>query len=135
MNGIHPLSVVGGSGLPRVEGEEVSIELPDDPAAELARIFQVSCHVHEERFIVDFAYDPPRGQYHSTAILQRMESLVSKPQVQILGVTSLDCSSPSSPSSPVKRSSTDAAHLSPRIVFAKNSTVSRPIPDCSGGAS
>ena len=90
MNGIHLLSVVGGSGLPRVEGEEVSIELLDDLAAELARIFQVSCHVHEERLIVDFAYDPPRGQYHSTAILQRMESLVSKPQVQILGVTSLD---------------------------------------------
>lgn len=90
MNAIHLLSVVRGSGFSRARDVMVSIERLDDLAAELARIFQVSCHVHEESFSADFAFDPPRGQYHSTAILQRLESLVSDPQIQVLGVSSLD---------------------------------------------
>ena len=90
MNAIHLLSVVRGSRFSRTDEAEVSIERLDELAAELARIFQVSCHVHEESLSADFAYDSARGQYHSTAILQRMEGLVSDPQVQILGLTGLD---------------------------------------------
>ena len=90
MNAIHLLSVVRGSGFPRADDAGLSIERLDELAAELARIFQVSCHVHEESISVDFAHDAIRGQYHSTAILQRMEGLVNDPQAQILGVTSLD---------------------------------------------
>jgi len=90
MNAIHLLSVVRGSGFSRAGDAAVSIERLDDLAAELARIFQVSCHVHEESLPVGFAFDPPRGQHHSTAILQRLESLVSDSQVQVLGVTGLD---------------------------------------------
>lgn len=90
MNAIHLLSVVRGSGFSRADDAAVSIERLDDLAAELARIFQVSCHVHEESFAADFAYDSPRGQYHSTAILQRLEKLVSDSRVQVLGVTRLD---------------------------------------------
>lgn len=90
MNAIHLLSVVRGSGFSRADDAAVTIHRLDDLATELARIFQVSCHVHEESLSVDFAHDPPRGQYHSTAILQRLESLVSDSQVQVLGVTGLD---------------------------------------------
>ena len=90
MNAIHLLSVVRGSGFSRAGDAAVSIERLDDLAAELARIFQVSCHVHEESFSADFAYDQPRNQFHSTAILQRLENLASDSQVQVLGVTGLD---------------------------------------------
>jgi archaemetzincin len=90
MNGIHLLSVVSGRGHPGTNNVEVSLEFLDDLAAELARIFQVSCHVHEDPFMADFANDPVRGQFHSTAILQRMQSLSSNPQTRILGVTGFD---------------------------------------------
>jgi archaemetzincin len=56
----------------------------------LARIFQVSCHVHEDPLNIDFAYDARRNQYYSTAILQRMLSLASDAQTTCLGVTHLD---------------------------------------------
>jgi archaemetzincin len=90
MNAIHLLSVIPGRGHPVAREAEVRIELLDDLAAELARIFQVSCHVHEETFSADFAHDPARSQYHSTAILQRMQSLSSEPERRFLGVTELD---------------------------------------------
>lgn len=90
MNAIHLLSVVPGRGHPAAGEAEVRIELLDDLAAELARIFQVSCHVHEETFSADFARDLARSQYHSTAILQRMQSLSSEPERRFLGVTDLD---------------------------------------------
>jgi archaemetzincin len=90
MNAIHLISVVGGTGRPRADEADLSIEMLDDLAAELARIFQVSCHVHEENLSAEFAYDLQRGQHHSTPILQRMASLVTDPQAQFLGVTALD---------------------------------------------
>ena len=90
MNAIHLISVVGESGHGRAIDAEISVATLDDLAAELARIFQVSCHVHEENLIADFAYDLPRGQYHSTPILQRLHSQVGDPETQILGVTTLD---------------------------------------------
>jgi archaemetzincin len=90
MNAIHLLSVVPGRGHPAAREAEVRIELLDDLAAELARIFQVSCHVHEETFTADFARDPARSQYHSTAILQRMQSLSNELERRFLGVTELD---------------------------------------------
>jgi len=90
MNAIHLLSVVRGSGFRREDDADISIERLDNLAAELARIFQVSCHVHEDSLSADFAHDPARGQYHSTAILQRLEALVGDPQAQILGVTNVD---------------------------------------------
>jgi archaemetzincin len=90
MNTIHLLSVVPGRAHPRTQEAEVSVEMLDDLAAELARIFQVSCHVHEETFAADFAYDQVRSQFHSTAILQRMQSLLNDPHAHILGVTNVD---------------------------------------------
>jgi archaemetzincin len=90
MNAIHLLSVVSGRGHPGTNEVQVSIEFLDNLAAELARIYQVSCHVHEEPFDADFAIDRSRGQYHSTAILQRMQSLSSDSETRILGVTGFD---------------------------------------------
>lgn len=90
MNAIHLLSVVPGRGHPGAQEAQVRIEMLDDLAAELARIFQVSCHVHEETFCADFARDPARSQYHSTSILQRMQSLPGGPDIRFLGVTDVD---------------------------------------------
>ncbi|HYL85038.1 MAG TPA: archaemetzincin family Zn-dependent metalloprotease [Candidatus Angelobacter sp.] len=90
MNAIHLFSVVSGHGRPGTEDARVSIEVLDDLAAELARIFQVSCHVHEEPFPAGFAYEAVRGQYYSTAIVQRMQSLCSDEETRVLGVTGLD---------------------------------------------
>ena len=90
MNAIHVLPVVSRRGHSEAQQLEVSLEMLDDLAAELARIFQVSCHVHEEPFLADFACDPRRGQYYSTSLLQRMQSLASDPQAAWLGVTGLD---------------------------------------------
>jgi archaemetzincin len=90
MNAIHLISVVPGRDHPRAQDAQVSIEMLDDLAADLARIFQVSCHVHEDTLAIGFAYDQARNQFHSTAILQRMQSLLDDPEVHVLGVTSLD---------------------------------------------
>lgn len=90
MNAIHLLSVVSRRGHSGAEQAEVSLEMLDDLAAELARIFQVSCHVHEEPFAADFAYDARRDQYYSTVLLQRMQSLAGDSQPAWLGVTGLD---------------------------------------------
>jgi archaemetzincin len=90
MNAIHVLSVVSGRGHSGRENGHVSLEFLDDLAAELARIFQASCHVDEEPFPADFAYDAIRGQYHSTAILQRLGAVSQDAETRILGVTGLD---------------------------------------------
>lgn len=90
MKVIHLLAVAASTGTLSDPRGEVTLELLDELAAELARIFHVSCHVNEDRLAANFAFDSPRGQYHSTGILQRMESLSPNPEVALLGVTSLD---------------------------------------------
>jgi archaemetzincin len=90
MKAIHLLAVGAGSGGSAAHGEEVNLEMLDNLAAELARIFQVSCHVRDEPLAADFAFDPGRCQHLSTAILQRMESLALDPETRLLGVTGLD---------------------------------------------
>jgi archaemetzincin len=90
MNAIHLFSLVSRQKRPGVEDAEVGVEMLDGLAAELARIFQVSCHVHEDPLNIDFAHDVRRNQYYSTAILQRMPSLASEAQTTCLGVTHVD---------------------------------------------
>lgn len=90
MNAIHLVSVVSRRGRSGTQEAEVRLELLDDLAAELARIFQVSCHVHQEPVSADFAFDVVRGQFYSTALLQHMQSLGADPQTAWLGVTGLD---------------------------------------------
>ena len=87
MEAIHLLAVIAaGPGLP---AGEVTLELLDELAAALARVFRVSCRVRPEPLEAGFAFDPARNQYHSTAILQRM-SARAEGDVRLLGVTALD---------------------------------------------
>jgi len=62
----------------------------DELAAALARVFRVACRVRPERLDPSFAFDPVRRQYHSTAILQRLDALAAGDDVRLLGITPLD---------------------------------------------
>lgn len=55
----------------------------------LARVFRTPCQVRPHSFDPSFALEPGRGQYYSTAILQRMERAVD-PDARVLGVTAHD---------------------------------------------
>jgi archaemetzincin len=70
-------------------GEGVEPARLDALAAELARIFWVSCHVRDGVLDLRFAHDAARGQYHSTAILERMVS-ANGARGRLLGVTAVD---------------------------------------------
>ena len=60
-------------------------------AGELARVFRVPCRVRPDSFGMHFAFDAVRGQYHSTAILQRLEPLAGgEEEIRLLGVTEAD---------------------------------------------
>lgn len=72
-------------------GETVALEFLDELAARLAALFGVSCHVRTDALDIAFAKDPVRGQYHSTAILQRMTAeLPPGRAARLLGVTEQD---------------------------------------------
>jgi archaemetzincin len=59
-------------------------------AEDLARRFRVGCQVREEVLDAGFARDAARGQYHSTAILERLRGLAADRGTRVLGVTALD---------------------------------------------
>jgi len=59
-------------------------------ASELERIFHTSCRVRDEIVELKFAHNPSRGQYHSTAILERLQSMVPNGHSRLLGVTAVD---------------------------------------------
>jgi len=88
MKAIH-LIAVGAAG-PGESGAEVPSQLLDDLAAALARVFPVSCRVRKDPLDVSFAFDPARNQYHSTAILQRLEAFAAGEDIRVLGITGLD---------------------------------------------
>lgn len=90
MKAIHLLAVAASTGTPSSPGGNITLEILDDLAAELARIFHVSCHVRDGRFPANFAFDSARGQYHSTSILQHIDTLAPDSDGIMLGVTSLD---------------------------------------------
>ena len=58
-------------------------------AAALARSFRTPCRIRPETLDLEFAFDPRRRQYHSTAIIQRLER-IADPDARVLGVTSCD---------------------------------------------
>jgi archaemetzincin len=66
-----------------------SLALLEQVAAAVARAFHTPCRLRPKIFDLSFARDPRRGQYHSTAILQRLER-GSDPDVRVLGVTASD---------------------------------------------
>jgi archaemetzincin len=67
----------------------IPIELLDDLAAAVARALHVSCRVRIEPMDISFAFDPGRRQYHSTAVLARMQPRNGE-DTRRLGVTGLD---------------------------------------------
>ncbi|MCE5310021.1 MAG: hypothetical protein LLG20_20495 [Acidobacteriales bacterium] len=90
---IHLIS----AGLAGEPATGAPIEMLDDLAARLARVFEISCHVLASVVEVDFAHDPIRNQHMSTSILARLAELREgelcvneSPGARLLGVTALD---------------------------------------------
>jgi len=67
----------------------VGLDLVEHLAASLARTFRTVCRIRPQTLDVDFAFDPGRGQHHSTAILQRLER-IADPGARLLAVASVD---------------------------------------------
>jgi archaemetzincin len=68
--------------------EDLNPRLLPKLAVRLARVFRSPCRIRPERLDGSFAYDARREQYHSTAILQALQSYVEGGRV--LAVTTLD---------------------------------------------
>jgi archaemetzincin len=68
----------------------IPIHLLDELAAELARIFRVSCHVETTTLDPQFAFEPTRGQYYATAVLERLAASTPNNGTRVLAVTGLD---------------------------------------------
>ncbi len=90
---IHLIS----AGLAGEPATGAPIEMLDDLAARLARVFEISCHVRAGTLEVDFAHDAMRNQYMSTSILARLAELRASDlfanensAARLLGVTALD---------------------------------------------
>lgn len=91
MKGIHLLAVEATRASPAAgPSGAVPLLLVDELAAALARVFRVSCHVRRETLDAGFAFEPARNQFHSTAILQRLQALPCPEGVRLLGITGLD---------------------------------------------
>jgi len=71
-------------------GEGVAPDRLDELAAELERIFRVSCRVRQDALDARFAHSPQRGQYYATAILERLEALAPGKPSRLLGITAVD---------------------------------------------
>lgn len=83
MKAIRLVPVSGGDG----RDTAVLVGHMDLLAADLAHVFGVNCHVETRALDASFAFDAQRGQYHSTAILQR---LPEAPDTHVLGVAAVD---------------------------------------------
>ena len=59
-------------------------------AEELTTSLQAPCFVSADRLNIEFAYDPLRGQYHSTAILGRLRNTPVAEDSRLLGVAEVD---------------------------------------------
>lgn len=91
MKPVHliPLAASGARNGPDAAGLEPGIDLLEHLAASLARIFRAPCRIRPQTVDLGFALDASRGQYHSTAILQRMERICD-PDARVLGVAACD---------------------------------------------
>ena len=67
----------------------VPLSMLDDLSSNLAALLRVTCRVESPRLETDYAFDLARGQYHSTAILQRLVRQPSRGE-SLLAVTSGD---------------------------------------------
>jgi archaemetzincin len=59
-------------------------------ARDLAKSFRTPCRVADGVVDAKFAHNAARGQYHSTAILERLQSISPNGNSRLLGVTAVD---------------------------------------------
>ena len=85
MKPIHLLPLSNGDPA----GAPPGLELLEQLASALARTFRTPCRIRPEMLDVAPAYDAKRGQYYSTALLQKIER-AADPDARILGVTGCD---------------------------------------------
>ena len=69
---------------------KVEDALLQDLRPALQELFHISCNVLPVRLNPEFAFHGERQQYHSSEILQRMQSLVTGDSWRILGVVAVD---------------------------------------------
>lgn len=86
---IEPAEPEAGGVFRSGSGSEPGIDLLEYLAASLARAFRAPCRIRPETVDLEFALDQRRSQYHSTAILQRLERSCD-PDARILGVATAD---------------------------------------------
>jgi len=67
----------------------VGLDLLEQLAGSLARTFHSPCQIRPQQMDLAFARDERRGQYYSTAILQRLEQLAER-NARVLAVTDCD---------------------------------------------
>jgi archaemetzincin len=65
------------------------LEVLEQLASSLVRIFRTPCRIRPDIFDPSFALDAGRNQYYSTSILQRLER-AADPDARNLGVTAFD---------------------------------------------
>ncbi len=82
MKPIHLIPLASANG-------EVGLNRLEYLATNLARTFRTPCRIRPETFDIAFALDDRRGQYYSTAIIQRLEKTCD-PDARVLGVTACD---------------------------------------------
>ncbi len=89
MKPVHLIPLGEPYGARNGNGPPPGLDTLEHLAAALAKAFRTPCRIRPETLEVTFAWDQQRQQYHSTAILQKLER-VSDPDARILGVTSCD---------------------------------------------
>jgi archaemetzincin len=80
-----PLGLSTGNG----NGAEPGLDMLEQLAAALARTFRTPCRIRPETLDIGFSLEAGRGQYHSTAIIQRLERHADA-GARVLGVTGHD---------------------------------------------
>ncbi len=87
MRPIHVIPLSGG--VPTGPRLEPSLDQLEYLAAALARTFRRPCQIRPETLDIAHAWDAARGQFYSTAILQRLERSCNG-GARVLGVTACD---------------------------------------------
>ncbi len=88
MKPIHLIPLANGAG-GNGSGAEPDLSTLEHVAAALARTFRTPCRIRPDTFDLSFSHDAGRNQYHSTAIIQRLER-AADPDARVLGVTACD---------------------------------------------
>ena len=70
--------------------DDVREDLIEQLRREVHRIFGIPTEIHHMLSDIQFALDPDRNQYHSTAILEALEGLAPPGTTKVLAVTEVD---------------------------------------------